>query len=92
MLEPSRFSPLQIHVIILSGEKSLEDLTVTANNFTFEEFNQMKLRWLSNLDFIWLIEGHLTEQDALKTVLVTEQAIKFDRISHEIIPHQSRLV
>jgi hypothetical protein len=37
-------------------------------NLSFDEFSIMKRRWLANLDFIWLIEGHLTEADALKLV------------------------
>ena len=45
----------------------------------------MKETFLRNLEMIWLIQGHLTEQDALEMVDTTEKAIKFNRISEDDI-------
>jgi hypothetical protein len=43
--------------------------------FTFEQFVEMKQFWLNNLDLIWLIEGHLTKESALQMVKTAEDAI-----------------
>jgi insulysin len=68
-----------------------EELLESLQNLTFADFMEMKKRWLHNLDFIWLIEGHLTEADALKLVQITEDSIKFSRISFESVPFQRTL-
>jgi secreted Zn-dependent insulinase-like peptidase len=65
---------------------TIEQHIVAFESLTFAEFNELKLRWLANLDFLWLIEGHLTEADALRMVLTTEEAIQFKRIQHEAVP------
>jgi hypothetical protein len=46
----------------------------------------MKQYWLNNLDLIWLIEGHLTKESALKMVQTAEDAIKFRRLNREAVP------
>lgn len=43
----------------------------------------MKKRWLKNIDLVWLIEGHLTEQQAKQVVVNTEEAMKFKRIESD---------
>jgi secreted Zn-dependent insulinase-like peptidase len=35
----------------------------------------MQQQWMKNLSFQWLIQGHLTESDALKMVEIAENAI-----------------
>jgi hypothetical protein len=37
-------------------------------SITFDKFNFMKQKWLRNLALTWLIEGHLTAENALKMV------------------------
>lgn len=63
-----------------------KDLLNAMETLTYEEFKVMKKRWLQNLDFIWLIEGHLTEPDALKLVRMTEESINFKRINWQSVP------
>jgi len=70
-----------LSTISTSIPKGVEDM----KTMTFEEFNELKNRWLSNLDFIWLICGHLTENDALEMVRRTESSIKFNKIAFETV-------
>jgi len=37
-------------------------------SINFDTFNFMKRKWMRNLAFTWLIEGHLTPENALKMV------------------------
>lgn len=79
--------------------EAVQDLSVNIPNviedmkaMTFDDFNDMKRLWLSNMDFIWLIEGHLTEDDALDMVKCTEASIKFNRISYETVGSSRSIV
>ena len=45
----------------------------------------MQQEWLRNISILWLIQGHLTQEDALKMVEVAESSIKFNRIQESDI-------
>ena len=57
-------------------------------SITFDKFNFMKQKWLRNLALTWLIEGHLTAENALKMVQMTEASIDFCKICPDSIPLQ----
>ena len=46
----------------------------------FAQFLAYKDQWLQNINMKWLITGHLTEEDALKMVDITETSIDFNKI------------
>lgn len=50
---------------------------------TFEQFTELKRRWLTNLHPEWLIQGHLTGDEALELVDIAEEALNFDRITED---------
>ena len=43
--------------------------------FTLEDYNRLKKIWLKNISLNWLIQGHLTKDDALKMVHITEESL-----------------
>ena len=50
---------------------------------TFDDFTMMKKKWLKNLSLQWLIQGHLSQEDALKMVEITEQSLQSKMIAKE---------
>ena len=48
---------------------------------TYDKFMQLKQVWLKNISLTWLIQGHLTQESALKMVQSTEVALAFSPIS-----------
>ena len=49
----------------------------------FETFLSLKKNFLKNLEMVWLITGHLDEEQALKIVNTTESALTFKRINED---------
>ena len=62
-------------------KESLEDLAVELERLTFDQFKSTQQQWLRNISILWLIQGHLTENDALKIVDLAENSIEFNRIN-----------
>ena len=60
-------------------------LVEKCEKLTFDKFLDMKSKFLQNLEMIWLIQGHLTKEDALQMVETTENALTFRRISEDDI-------
>ena len=50
---------------------------------TFDSFLELKRKWLKKLHITWLIQGHLTEADAMKMVNVAETALDYEHIAKE---------
>ena len=48
---------------------------------TFEKFLALKSQWLTKMHLTWLIQGHLTQEDALSMVDVAEKSLDYTRIS-----------
>lgn len=40
----------------------------------------LKKKWLKNLSFSWLLQGHLTEEEAIKIVNTAESAIEYKKL------------
>ena len=53
----------------------LRDQLDAIEKLTFARFMEMKNAFLKRIRMVWLIEGHLTDADALKMVEITEDAI-----------------
>lgn len=64
---------------------TLRELIVAYENMTFEKFIELKSQWLQNMHLTWLIQGHLTEANALKMVELAENALTFNRVSKDDI-------
>jgi secreted Zn-dependent insulinase-like peptidase len=52
-------------------------------NMTYDDFARIKAQWLTSLELTWLIQGHITMQDALALVRTAESSLKFERIAEE---------
>lgn len=62
----------------------LRDQLDAIEKLTFARFMEMKNAFLKRIRMVWLIEGHLTDADALKMVEITEDAIgAFDPVKKE---------
>ena len=61
----------------MTTQEAIESL----QTLDFDSYNSYSKRWLRNLALTWLIEGHLTEESALKMVAITEASIKFSPFS-----------
>ena len=59
---------------------SVKDLISEAEKLDYDTFITTQKTWLQNLNIRWLIQGHLTKEEALKIVDATENSIKFNRI------------
>lgn len=71
----------------MNRSTTAEELIETSEKMDFEKFMAMKKTFLMNLEMVWLIQGHLTEEDALKMVNETESALTFKRINENDIAH-----
>ena len=58
---------------------------------TFEHFIAMKERWLKNLHLVWLIQGHLTQEDAMDIVRMAETSLGHQKVHKDDIDF-SRMV
>ena len=66
---------------------TLADQATAIKKLDFDRFIQMKSNFLQNINLEWLIQGHLTKNEALGLVSQTEQSMpQFSRI--EILPQQ----
>ena len=54
-------------------------------NMTFEKFLALKSQWLDKMHLTWLIQGHLTAENAMNMVNVAENALAYTRISKDDI-------
>ena len=77
---------LKISELLYPDALTSQQAITSLQSVDFETFNFFKRRWLKNLAFTWLIEGHLTEESALKMVAITEAAIQFSSMSPDSIP------
>ena len=72
--------PLNRHAHFLSDmlQKNmdcLKDQLDAIKELSFARFIEMKGAFLKKIRMVWLIEGHLTERDALEMVEITERAV-----------------
>lgn len=81
--EPYQRASGVLREILRSHEHSTPDLLDTITKMSFEDFMRLKDRWLSSLELTWLIQGHLTAQEALSLVNTAESSLKFERITEE---------
>lgn len=54
--------------LIKLGEGSINENLSYLVPFTYERFMEMKQNWMKNLVFEWLVQGHITKQDAWELV------------------------
>lgn len=57
------------------------ELVTEAENLSFEAFLQLKAIWFDGLNLTWLIQGHITETDALEMVEIAESSLKHKPVS-----------
>lgn len=54
--------------LIKLGVGSIEESLQNLVPFTYERFLEMKQNWMKNLVLEWLVQGHITKQDAWELV------------------------
>jgi secreted Zn-dependent insulinase-like peptidase len=52
-----------------------------AENLSFEVFLRLREQWFNSLNLTWLIQGHISETDALKIVEIAEISLKHKPVS-----------
>ena len=70
---------------------NLDLMIAEYESMTFEKFLSLKNQWLSKMHLTWLIQGHLTKEDALSMVDVAEKSLAYTRISKDELNY-TRLV
>jgi hypothetical protein len=58
----------RVSEILFPNSMTTAQAIESIKSIDFETFNFMKQKWMRNLAFTWLIEGHLTAENALKMV------------------------
>ena len=52
--------------IMVGGESDPYNQIQILDELTFDKFTGLKEKWLKNISFEWLIQGHLVEEKAIK--------------------------
>jgi secreted Zn-dependent insulinase-like peptidase len=50
----------------ITGQRMSKDFVTGFQKANFEDFGKFKDKFMKNLSFEWLIQGHLTQDDAIK--------------------------
>lgn len=53
-----------LQTTLVSGDPDVMSYIQILDELSFEKFQEMKKKWLQNVSFQWLIQGHLTEEEA----------------------------
>ena len=52
--------------ILIGGDPDVYNQIQILDDLTFDNFLSLKAQWLQNINFQWLIQGHILEKDAIK--------------------------
>ena len=60
---------------LVSGDPNVMSYIQMLDELSYEKFVELKKKWLQHASFQWLIQGHLTEEDAKKIVFDAKEAL-----------------
>ena len=72
LAEPNQLAALYATELLYSDYPRLTALIREYENITYESFLDMKAQWLKQMHLTWLVQGHLTQNEALNMVDVGE--------------------
>ena len=76
---------------MFTGYPKIEEIVAGFESITYEKFLAMKVEWLKNIHLTWLIQGHLSQESALKMIDTAESALNYQKMSKNDINYR-RLV
>ena len=60
---------------MINGDPSVMSYIMILEELSFEKFSELNKSWLQNINFQWLIEGHLDENQARNIIDSGKQSI-----------------
>lgn len=77
LAEPSQLAGVYSLEVLCSDYPRLTQLINEFEAITYEQFLEMKKRWLRQMHLTWLVQGHLTQDEALNMVDIAEKALAY---------------
>ena len=81
--EPFERSSSWINEILHQNHTTLEQYKPIVEDMSFKEFMRFKVKWLSNINCKWLIQGHLDAESALAVVETAEVSLSARKIPED---------